>query len=157
MLVFSKLVDETQMSKPPEANRHHISRKLSILLPLRAVQTHSFQYETPCIQVGSNHLSYILGCHTDAIQMSLPSNYLKGLTLTKWPINKFKLVQSSRQQELRGYCPNIYTVILGMEGNNQQLWMKTENRDCLKRLMSNSFFGFLPIFPVSVFLLEYSS
>ena len=35
--------------------------------------------------------------------------------------------------------------------------MKTENRDCLKRLMSNSFFGFLPIFPLSLFLLEHSS
>jgi hypothetical protein len=32
MLLFSKLVDETQMSKPPEATRHHNSRKL--LIPL---------------------------------------------------------------------------------------------------------------------------
>ena len=36
------------MSKPPEASRHHNSRKLLILLPLRAIQNHSFQYETPC-------------------------------------------------------------------------------------------------------------
>jgi hypothetical protein len=33
MLFFSKLVDETQMSKPPKATRHHNSRKLSTLLP----------------------------------------------------------------------------------------------------------------------------
>ena len=34
---FLKLVDETQMSKPPEAAIHHISRKVSTLLPLRAI------------------------------------------------------------------------------------------------------------------------
>ena len=32
MLLFCKLVDETQMSTPPERTRHHDSRKLSILL-----------------------------------------------------------------------------------------------------------------------------
>ena len=32
-----KRVDETKKSKPPEANRHHNSRKLLILLPLRAI------------------------------------------------------------------------------------------------------------------------
>jgi hypothetical protein len=37
MLFFSKLVDETQMSKSPKATRHHNSRKLSLLLPLRAI------------------------------------------------------------------------------------------------------------------------
>ena len=37
ILLFWKLVDETQMSKPPESNRHHNSRKLSILLSLRAI------------------------------------------------------------------------------------------------------------------------
>ena len=35
------LVDETQMSKPPEATRHHNSTKLLILLPLRAIYFHS--------------------------------------------------------------------------------------------------------------------
>ena len=33
MLLFWKLVDETQMSKPPKATRHHNSTKLLILLP----------------------------------------------------------------------------------------------------------------------------
>jgi len=37
MLLFRKLVDETQMSTTPEATRHHSSRKLSILVPLRAI------------------------------------------------------------------------------------------------------------------------
>ena len=37
MLFFSKLVDETQMSKPPKATRHHNSRKFLTLLPLRAI------------------------------------------------------------------------------------------------------------------------
>ena len=31
-------------------------------------------------------------------------------TLIKRPINQFKPVQQSRQQVLRAYCPNIYTV-----------------------------------------------
>ena len=30
--------------------------------------------------------------------------------LPKWSINQFKPVQQSRQQALRAYCPNIYTV-----------------------------------------------
>ena len=37
MLLFWKLVDKTQMSKPPKATRHHSSSKFSILLPLRAI------------------------------------------------------------------------------------------------------------------------
>ena len=45
---FWKLVDETQMSKPPEATRHHNSTKLLILLPLRAIWFRPFQYDTPC-------------------------------------------------------------------------------------------------------------
>ena len=48
MLLFWKLVDETQMSKPPEHTRHHDSRKLLILLPLKAIYFSTFQYETPC-------------------------------------------------------------------------------------------------------------
>ena len=34
-------------------------------------------------------------------------------SLAKWLINQFKPVQQRRQQALRAYCPNIYTVILG--------------------------------------------
>ena len=37
MSFFWKLVDKTQMCNPPEATRHHDSRKLLILLPLRAI------------------------------------------------------------------------------------------------------------------------
>ena len=36
MSFFGKLVDETQIFKPPEATRHHDFKKLLILLPLRA-------------------------------------------------------------------------------------------------------------------------
>ena len=32
------------------------------------------------------------------------------VALPKWPIDQFKPVQKSRQQELRAYFPNIYTV-----------------------------------------------
>ena len=48
MLLFWKLVQETQMSTPPEATRHHISTQLLVLLPLRANSKSTFQYETPC-------------------------------------------------------------------------------------------------------------
>jgi hypothetical protein len=45
---FWKLVDETQISKPPEATRHHNSLELLILLPLRADLLCILHYETPC-------------------------------------------------------------------------------------------------------------
>ena len=32
------------------------------------------------------------------------------VALSKQPLNQFKLDQKSRQQALRAYCPNIYTV-----------------------------------------------
>ena len=37
MPFFWKLVDETQMSKPPEATRHHKSKEIFVLLSLRAI------------------------------------------------------------------------------------------------------------------------
>ena len=48
MLLLYQLTHETQISKPPEATRHHNSIKLLILLPLRAIYFSTFQYETPC-------------------------------------------------------------------------------------------------------------
>ena len=48
MVLFWKLVDETQISTPPEATRHHDSTKLLILLPLRAIYLRPFQSDTPC-------------------------------------------------------------------------------------------------------------
>ena len=48
MLFFSELVDETQISKPPEPTRHHNSIKLWILLTLRADLLVTLQYEIPC-------------------------------------------------------------------------------------------------------------
>ena len=49
MSFFFKLVDETQMYKPPEATRHHKPIKLVILLPLRSDLLCTLHYETPCI------------------------------------------------------------------------------------------------------------
>ena len=46
--LFWKLVDETQISKPPEATRYHNSIKLLILLPLRADLLMSVHSETSC-------------------------------------------------------------------------------------------------------------
>ena len=48
MLFFWKLIRETQISKPPEATRHHNSTKLLILVPLRADLLCTLHYETPC-------------------------------------------------------------------------------------------------------------
>ena len=48
MLLFWKLVHETQISKPLEATRHHISTKLLVFLPLRADLLCTLHYETPC-------------------------------------------------------------------------------------------------------------
>ena len=49
MLFFWKLVDETQISKPSEAIRHHNLIKKLILLPLRADLLCILHYEIPCI------------------------------------------------------------------------------------------------------------
>ena len=48
MLLFLKLVHETQILKPPEPTMHHGSSKLLILLPFRADLLCTLQYETPC-------------------------------------------------------------------------------------------------------------
>ena len=48
MLLFSKLVDETQMSNPRDRAARDISPKFSIFLSLRAIYFRSYQYETPC-------------------------------------------------------------------------------------------------------------
>ena len=47
MSFFWKLVDETQISKPPEATRHHNLIKLLILLLLKADLFCILHYETP--------------------------------------------------------------------------------------------------------------
>ena len=47
-VTFLKLVDATQILKPPEPTTHHSSIKLLILLPLRADLLCTLQYETPC-------------------------------------------------------------------------------------------------------------
>ena len=39
------------MPNTAEATSHHSSRQFSILLPFRAIQNHSFHYETPCMYV----------------------------------------------------------------------------------------------------------
>ena len=52
------------MPNPPEATRHHDSRKLLILLPLRAIQNNSFHYETPCIRTPNKKI------HLTRLEMS---------------------------------------------------------------------------------------
>ena len=49
MLLFFKLVDETQMTKALKHTKHHKSTKLLILLPLREIYFRLFLYETPCM------------------------------------------------------------------------------------------------------------
>ena len=48
MLLFSKLVHETQISKPIKATRHHNLTKFVVCLPLRADLLYTLHYETPC-------------------------------------------------------------------------------------------------------------
>ena len=48
MLLFSKVVDETQMGKSRDYAARNISSKFSIFLPLRAISKKPYHYETPC-------------------------------------------------------------------------------------------------------------
>jgi hypothetical protein len=48
MLLFWKLVDETQMGNPRDHAASDISWKFSIFLPLRAILKKPYHYETPC-------------------------------------------------------------------------------------------------------------
>ena len=48
MLLFGKLVDETQMGNPRDHAFRDIASKFSIFLPLRAIYFRSERYETPC-------------------------------------------------------------------------------------------------------------
>ena len=49
MLLFWKVVDETQMGKPRDHAARDISSKFSTFVPLRAIQKKPYHYETPCI------------------------------------------------------------------------------------------------------------
>ena len=65
MSFFWKLVDETQISAPLEATRHHKSKKILVLLSLRANLKIQFRSETPCTYVctyGCSH-KYILSTY----------------------------------------------------------------------------------------------
>ena len=58
MLLFWKLVDETQISKPHEPTRHQNSIKLWILLSFRADLLVTLQYEIPCNRFILTSLSF---------------------------------------------------------------------------------------------------
>ena len=77
MLLFRKLVDETQMSTTPETTSYHSSKKFSILLPLGAIQNLSFHYETPCMYYFGLDIWYLLFdkfSHTDEACNSFDSS-----------------------------------------------------------------------------------
>ena len=48
MLLFWKVIDETQMGNPRDHAVRDISSKFSIFLPLRAILKKPYHYETPC-------------------------------------------------------------------------------------------------------------
>ena len=48
MLLFWKVVDETQMGNPRDHAAGDISLKFSIFLPVRAILKKPYHYETPC-------------------------------------------------------------------------------------------------------------
>ena len=86
MLLFCKVVDKTQMSKPPEATRHPNSRKLSILLPLRAIQNPTLQYETPCRLVKkANRVGSFIIYYSFRVKI-MPTFVLKKEPILKTPI-----------------------------------------------------------------------
>ena len=62
MLLFWKLIRETEISKPPEASRHYNSTKLLVILTLRADLLCTLHYETPCntSMLLRNYLTHIL-------------------------------------------------------------------------------------------------
>ena len=49
MLLFGKLVDETQLGNPRNHAVRDTASKFSIFLPLRAILKKPYHYETPCI------------------------------------------------------------------------------------------------------------
>jgi hypothetical protein len=55
MLLFGKLVDETQMGNPSDHAVRDIASKFSIFLPLRAIYFRSYRYETPCTYEQERH------------------------------------------------------------------------------------------------------
>ena len=67
MLLFGKLVDETQMGNPLDHAVRDTASKFSIFLPLRAIYFRSYRYETPCKRLK-------LGL---ALRLLSPSSYLQ--------------------------------------------------------------------------------
>ena len=61
------MVHETQISKPPEPTMNHNSKKLLILLPIRAELLFTLQYEIPCIYILKFLLSAVI-LHLIALQ-----------------------------------------------------------------------------------------
>jgi len=59
--------------------------------------------------------------------------------LSKWPINQLKPVQQIRQQALKAYCPNIYTVTLSVE-TVQDFMIKLEIKPLMHLLEVGIFF-----------------
>ena len=86
MLLFWKLVDETQMGNPCDHAARDILSKLSILLPLRAVYFRSYQYETPCTSAIMNAI---------AVNMQEDYNNARDSKLTI-KIDLSKLLKSSK-------------------------------------------------------------
>ena len=50
MLLFWKVVDETEMGNPRDHAAIDVSSNFSIFLPLRAILKKTYHYETPCIR-----------------------------------------------------------------------------------------------------------
>ena len=70
MLLFQKLVDETQMGNPPDHAVRDMSSKFSIFLTLRAILKKPYHYETPCIKKNKLGLGARIENTRDFIQFS---------------------------------------------------------------------------------------
>ena len=78
MSFFWKLVNETQISAPPEATRHHKSKTILVLLSLRANLKSQFPNETPC---SSSHS--IMLCLKNVVFASLAKSEIVAMIWSK--------------------------------------------------------------------------
>ena len=91
MSIFWKLVDETQISKPPEPTRHHKSIKLWILLPLRADLLVTLPNEIPCI---TTDLFHFFSWQNSNFLIKFPTLIFQG----RWWIQEEKIDSKMRKK-----------------------------------------------------------
>ena len=134
MLLFWKLVHETQISKPLEATRHHNSTKLLDWLPLRTDLLCNLHYETPCnyVSIGNTHF-FNTSCHHQTYQNYQQSLQKLGIFFLKVKYFKnqsFQKISIIKVGHLVRYSSHIYfrsrpTVFTLLSSENLELFWLT--------------------------------